>query len=122
MYALSKDFKMYASSFQRLFKILLAGTLWQCSCQGRYLSARDQLVALWTSWIEAKNYEDGAGCHGGGGGDEDEDAEGAPSGRAPTPPPLNCCNLKAKIEPRSPASRRRRQVPAVDHTTELRLP
>ena len=33
-------------------------------------SARDQLVALWTSWIEAKNDEDGTGCHGGGGGDE----------------------------------------------------
>ena len=49
-----------------------------------------QLVALWTSWIEAKNDEDGTGCHGGGGGDDDEDAEGAPSGRAPTPPPLNC--------------------------------
>ena len=47
-------------------------------------------MALWTSWIEAKNDEDGTGCHGGGGGDDDEDAEGAPSGRAPTPPPLNC--------------------------------
>ena len=56
-------------------------------------SARDQLVALWTSWIEAKNDEDGTGCQGGGGGDDHEDAEpeGAPSGRAPTPPPLNCC-------------------------------
>ena len=32
---------------------------------------------------------DGTGCPGGGGGDDDEDAEGAPSGRAPTPPPLN---------------------------------
>ena len=55
-------------------------------------SARDQLVALWTSWIEAKNDEDGTGCQGGSGGDDHEDAEpeGAPSGRAPTPPPLNC--------------------------------
>ena len=27
-------------------------------------SARDQLVALWTSWIEAKNDEDGTGATG----------------------------------------------------------
>ena len=47
-------------------------------------SARDQLVALWTSWIEAKNDEDGTSCHGGGGVDHDEDAGGAPSGRAPS--------------------------------------
>ena len=62
------------------------------SYQGRYpeCTYRDQLVAQRTSWIEAKNDEDGTGCHGGGGGDDDEDAEGAPSGRAPTPPPLNC--------------------------------
>ena len=49
-------------------------------------SARDQLAALWTSWIEAKNDEDGTGCHGGGGGDDDKDLEGAQSGRAHTLP------------------------------------
>ena len=54
-------------------------------------SARDQLMALWTSWIEAKNDDDGTGCHGGGGWDDDEEAEGqgAPFGRTPTPPLLN---------------------------------
>ena len=42
------------------------------SYQGRYpeCTYRDQLVAQRTSWIEAKNDEDGTGCHGGGGGDE----------------------------------------------------